>query len=172
MPCMHPARARLAGRAICFSRRTGPPSDPIGLRRAIDNAHNHGTAQGAGKVGFIIAIIIIGFLVLLFLKPETFRTGVQVPVSVTVRGSVVGIGNVVQVRNTSDKTLTGVVVAGRNPGVNQSATYKINSLGPGQVAEVGWMEWSWRVAPDETITVVADNYLPIVFSSEQLGIRR
>jgi hypothetical protein len=126
--------------------------------------------RGEGKGGVIIAIVVIGFVALLFFKPEIFRTGVQAPVSVSLRDSLVGIGNVVQVRNTSDKTLTGVVVTGRNPGKNQSTTYKIGNLGPGQLAEVGWMEWSWTVARGETITVTANNYLPIVFSSEQLGV--
>jgi hypothetical protein len=127
--------------------------------------------KGQGKGGVIIAILVIGFVALLIFKPEIFRTGAQVPVSVTLRDSLVGIRNVVQVRNTSNKTLTGVVVTGWNPGMNQSATYRIGNLGPGKLAEVGWMEWSWTVARGEKITVSANDYLSIVFSSEQLGVR-
>src|SRR5262249_12044419 len=128
--------------------------------------------NGQGNGVGIIGILVIGFIALLFFKPEAFRTSAQVPVSVTVRNSRVGIGNVVQVQNTSDKGLTGVVVTGRNAGLNQVISYKIGSLGPGQVAEVGWMEWRWTVAPSETITVTANEYLPIVFSSEQLGVTK
>lgn len=127
--------------------------------------------EGNGGCGWVIfiGVLILGAVILF--RPETFRTRAQVPVSVTVRESLVGIRNVVQIRNTSDKTLTGVVVTGRNSAKNQTATYKIASIRPGELAEVGWMEWSWTVAPGETITVSADGFLPIVFSSEQLGIR-
>lgn len=132
----------------------------------MENGNSYG--RGCGWVIFI-GVLILGAVI--FFKPETLRTPFQVPVSVTVRESLVGIGNVVQIRNTSNKTLTGVVVTGRNSAKNQTATYNIGSIRAGEVAEVGWMEWNWTLAPGETITVSADGFLPIVFSSEQLGIR-
>jgi hypothetical protein len=126
---------------------------------------------GEGELGILIfvgGIIVVAFL---FFKPEVFRTAVQVPVSVSIRDSIVGIGNVVQITNTSNTTLTGVIVTGRNSGMNQSLSYEIQSLGPRQNTEVGWMEWGWKVAANETITVSASGYLPIVFTSAQLGVR-
>lgn len=131
------------------------------------SARNDGKALGIAI--FLIAVAAIGFLVL---KPEVFRIrGVQVPAGVSVRNSAVGIGNVVQVRNTSDKTLYNVTLDARNPHSNESATYTIDQIQPGETEEVGWLEWGWKVAPGETITISSGDYLPIVFSSEQLGIR-
>jgi hypothetical protein len=128
---------------------------------------------GEGHRGCLIAVVIlVGILLaLIFFKPEVFRTRAQVPVSVTVRPSLIGIGNVVQVRNNSAKALTEVVVTGRNPANNQTATHHVGHLGARELAEVGWMEWNWTVTPGETITISARGYLPIVFSSDQLGIR-
>jgi hypothetical protein len=105
------------------------------------------------------------------IKRESFRTPLQTPVSVSIRGSYVGFGNVVQVRNNSDKMLTGVVVTGRNHGQNASASYRVGNIRPGEVRDVGWREWNWKVDADETVTVSADGFLPIIFSSAQLGIR-
>jgi hypothetical protein len=126
------------------------------------------TGCGCGGVLFIVIIVV---LLVVFFRPQSFRTPAQVPASVTIRGSLVGIGNVVQVRNTSEKSLTGVVVTGRNSASNQTVTYRIGSIEPGKTVEVGWREWNWIVVPGETITISADGYLSIVFSSEQLGIR-
>ncbi len=119
-------------------------------------------------------IIIIGVVLLIaaiYFRPETFHTPLNVPVSVTVRNSYVGIGNVVQIRNTSKDTLTGVVVKGDNPRSGETAKHSIGMIAPGNTVDVGWTEWNWKVSPGETITISSNGYLSIVFSSEQLGIR-
>lgn len=127
--------------------------------------------QGRAEIGVLVAVAIVGLVIWASFNPETIRTPLQVPVSVTVRPSAVGIGNVVQVRNTSALTLTGVVITARNTGTNSAATHRIGAISPGQVAEAGWMEWNWRVDPGETVSVSADGFVPIVFSSAQLGVR-
>jgi hypothetical protein len=127
--------------------------------------------KGESGCGTVVLIAIVALVAFIIFKPEVIRTRMQVPVGVSVRYSLVGIGNVVVVRNNSEKVLQEVGVFGRNSGHNQSASYRIGTMRPGEVREVGWTEWSWRVDPNETITVVANDYLPIVFSSEQLGIR-
>ena len=42
---------------------------------------------------------------------------------------------------------------------------------PGEVQELGWIEWGWSVESGETVTVRAEEHAPITFSSEQLGVR-
>ena len=117
---------------------------------------------------FLITVVVVAALI--YCRPQTFRTPVQVPVSVSVRDSLIGIGNVVQIRNTSENTLHDVVVTARNSGLNQTTTYSVGSLGSGELVEIGWMEWNWTVAPNETVSVSASGFLPTVFSSQQLGI--
>ncbi len=120
----------------------------------------------------IPALILIGVGVLVFLKPELFHIrGVQVPVGVTVRPSAVGVGKVLQVTNTSDKILSNIVISAKSSREDQSVSYRIASLRPEQVQELGWMEWEWQPKPGDIIRITADGFLPIVFSSEQLGIR-
>jgi hypothetical protein len=130
----------------------------------------HQRGSGGGMTIVVIAVIlIVGFILL---RPEALRTPIQTPVSVNVRESLVGLGNVVQVKNISDHLLFGVIVTGKNSAKNQSATYRVGNLAPGDIAEIGWMEWSWTVEPGEQITVSADGYLLIVFSAEQLGVKQ
>jgi hypothetical protein len=83
------------------------------------------------------------------------------PVTVTYRPSLVGIGLVVQISNDSGHHLYNVRVVGRNFEEVASASVKAaDHLGPGEVIEVGWMEFeSWVPVPGETIEVYADNYL-------------
>jgi hypothetical protein len=134
----------------------------------LSNSARH---KRVGRGGAILVIIALVMAAVIFFKPEVFRTPVQVPASVTVRTSFVGLGNVVQIRSFSTHTMNGVVVTGRNSAKNQTARHWVGSIRPNEVVEVGWQEWNWTVAAGETITVSADGYLPIVFSSEQLGIR-
>jgi hypothetical protein len=133
---------------------------------------SNAAAQGGGGCGCaMVTVVVIGVVGFLCFKPEAIRTGVQVPVGVSVRPSLLVITNVVQVRNESGKRLTGVVISAKNAAQNSSATYRIGVIDPGQVVEVGWGEWNWKVEPGETLTITADGFLPIVFSSAQLGVR-
>lgn len=124
-----------------------------------------------GGFGGWLVIGVISVAALVYFKPQCFRTPAQVPVSASVRASLVGMGNVVQIRNTSGKTLFDVVVTARNSGLNQTAYYTVGTLDSYDSVEIGWLEWNWTVVRNETISVSADGFLPTVFSSEQLGVK-
>ena len=124
-----------------------------------------------GGCGRWLVIGVISVAAVAYFKPQCFRTAAQVPVSVSVRASLVGMGNVVQIKNTSGNTLFDVVVTARNSGLNQTAYYTVGTLGSYESVEIGWLEWCWTVERHETISVSADGFLPMVFSSEQLGVK-
>lgn len=120
----------------------------------------------------IMILALVGVGTVVFLKPELFRIhGIQVPVIVTIRPSVVGVGKVLQVTNTSDKIISSVIISAKNSTADQSASYELASLQPGQVQDLGWMEWQWKLKPGDIITVKANGFLPIVFNTKQLGMR-
>ena len=49
---------------------------------------------------------------------------------------------------------------------------KIDRLGPRETRELGWAEqWDWELKPGERVEVDAKGFLPIAFSSKQLGIK-
>ena len=127
-----------------------------------------------GLIKFLCFIIVIGIIVaaVWIIAPQLFRVqGVQTPVSAAVRESLIGGGIVLQIQNESETALDEVVVAVFNPTSNEQARYKIDSLGPGEVKDIGWREWEWELKPGQKITVDAKGYLPIAFSSKQLGIK-
>ena len=133
---------------------------------------NEGKKKSSNKGCMITATIIAVVVGVIIFSPQCFRVrGVQVPVGVTIRGSMIGINNVVQVRNTSVNTLTGVVIVVKNSAAAQTARYNMGSISSGETKEVGCLEWNWKVEPGETITIWADGRLPIVFTSEELGVR-
>ena len=82
------------------------------------------------------------------------------------------VGNVLMLINTSDKVLTGVKVAARNPGANANLSVNVGQIQPGEMKEIGTLDWGWVVEKGETVTVSADGFpLPIVFSAEQLNVK-
>lgn len=83
------------------------------------------------------------------------------PVTITYRDSLVGIGKVIQIKNTSADHLYKVKVVGRNFQQNSSGSVKAtDDLAPGDVAEVGWMEFgAWTPQPGETVEVYSEGYL-------------
>jgi hypothetical protein len=96
------------------------------------------------------------------------------PVGATTRPSLLGpdFGAVLIVTNqSSSETLTNLTVVAKKSATDRSASYVIKELKPGARAEVGWRQWTWKLAPDDTVTVSGTDYLPIVFSAEQLGIK-
>lgn len=99
------------------------------------------------------------------------------PVKVTHRQSLVGIGMVVQITNTSGHHLYNVKVVGRSLREVESASLiATEHLRPRDSIEVGWMEFDgWVPQPGETIEVYCDDYaLPkvsIVPKPEQLNGR-
>ena len=82
------------------------------------------------------------------------------PVKVTHRQSLVGIGMVVQITNTSGHHLYNVKVVGRNIREVESASLVATEhLRPRDSIEVGWMEFDgWVPLPGETIEVYCDDY--------------
>lgn len=122
----------------------------------------------------IILAAIAGGCYLFFWRPEWIRTKVQVPVAVQVRESLVGIGNVVQIRNESQRVLKNVGVAVVNEGSNsRRRKVDIGDLAPGETKELGTIDdrWRWTVERGEQITVTAEGFFPIVFTAEQVGVR-
>src|SRR5262245_16427318 len=110
--------------------------------------------------GMVVLVLLIVF------RPQMFRTPFQVPVSVSVRPSYVGVGNVVVIKNNSRELLENVLLTGTNRSLNQTAQYRVGTIRPGETIEVGWTKWAWKVAPGETLTVSNDRYFSIVFTAE------
>lgn len=127
------------------------------------------------SIGCIIGVLLLGFTVaiiaLAIVAPQVFRVrGVQTPVTVTLRSGVL-TANVVRVQNLSQEYLANVVVSANRPRTRQAEARRLGTLAPGQLFELGGLEWNWVVSSGDTVTVKADGYLPIVFSSDQLGGR-
>jgi len=82
------------------------------------------------------------------------------PVKVTYRKSLVGIGMVVQITNTSGHHLYNVKVVGRNfKDVESASVTATEHLRPHTSVEVGWIEFeAWVPVPGETIEVYCDDY--------------
>ncbi|MFH1730176.1 MAG: hypothetical protein ABIF82_00815 [Planctomycetota bacterium] len=126
---------------------------------------------GVVKLLCIVALVALVVAAVWLIAPQIFRIqGIQTPVSMKVRDSVVGKGKVVQVRNESEKPLDAVVVTALDPKSNAQARYKIDRLEPEETKDIGWVEWEWKVAAGQRMTVDAKGYAPIVFTSGQLGI--
>jgi hypothetical protein len=83
------------------------------------------------------------------------------PVSVTYRSSLVGVGQVVIITNTSGHHLYNVKIVARNLQSISSASVKAaEHLAAGSSVEVGWLEFgNWVPEPEETIEIYADGYL-------------
>ena len=128
--------------------------------------------RGLGVVKVLLVVALIALIVggVWAVKPEWFRFRVQTPVSIKVRDSLVGRGKKIRVTNESEKTLEEVVVTAVDPESNERERYKIETLAPDDTVDIGWTKWSWKLGPGQRIEVDAKGYLPIVFSSKQLGI--
>jgi len=119
----------------------------------------------------LVAIVVIGFLLVQYFKPEWIRTSNQPPVAASVRNSLIGAGRVLQLTNQGSRPLTHVTVRAENTATNAHIGYVIKQIDPGSTEELGWREWNWNIDPGETYTITADGYSDsIVFSSSQLGV--
>lgn len=109
----------------------------------------------------VLAVVAAGTLALL--APQVFRVrGVQAPVNVTIREGLLS-PYVVQVQNLSRDHLAEVVVTASRGLGGPSQSGRLPSMAPGQVVELGALEWNWQYQPGDTITVAASGYVPIVF---------
>ena len=88
------------------------------------------------------------------------KSALPPPVTVTYRPSIVGVGMVIQISNTSSHHLYNVQVVGRNYDEVSSASVKATDhLEPYGVVEVGWMEFeAWVPQPGESVEVYCDDY--------------
>lgn len=126
------------------------------------------TSLAARILGVLLLVGVVAG-VIAYKAPQLFRVrGVQTPVTVTLRPGVLS-ANVVQVQNLSHDHLANVVVTASRPGTSQSEARRLGTLAPGKVIELGGLEWNWVVRNGDSISVKADGYLPVVFSSDQLG---
>lgn len=83
------------------------------------------------------------------------------PVSVTYRPSLLGIGQVVVITNSSNHHLYNVTVVARSfKDVTSASVKATDHLTPGASVEVGWMQFgNWVPEPGETIEIYADGHL-------------
>ena len=81
------------------------------------------------------------------------------PVSVSMRESMVGQGQVIRVTNTSEKTLEEIRIRVTDPDSGESREHFAASLGPGALLEVGWLKLEgWQVPEDAEIAVTAKGH--------------
>jgi len=127
--------------------------------------------HGIGLGGYIV-LAAIAFGCFWWFSAQSVRVPVvQVPVAARVEPSFL-FGNVLRLMNNSNKALTGVRVSARNPGSNANLSVNVGQIQPGEIKEIGTLDWGWVVEKGETVTVSADGFpLPIVFSAEQLGVK-
>jgi hypothetical protein len=88
-------------------------------------------------------------------------------VTISYRDSIVGVGRVIGITNTSAHHLYNVNVVCRNFEEVSSASVQATShLWPGGSVEVGWMEFgNWIPEPGETVEVYCDDYATPYISS-------
>ena len=132
------------------------------------------TGSKIGIGGVLIALVLCGGVfvgVVAFVAPQVFRVrGVQTPVNVTLREGFL-TANVLRVQNLGQTYLPNVVVAAKRPSTGQQESRRIESIAPGQIFELGGLEWNWVVHDGDTVTVKADGFLPVVFTSDQMAWR-
>lgn len=116
----------------------------------------------------LLACGVAAIVYVVVAAPQVLRVrGVQAPVNVTLRDGFL-TANVVQVQNLSREHLPNVVVTASRPSTRKAEARRIGTLAPGQLVELGGLEWNWVIHDGDTVTVKADGYLPIVFSSDQM----
>ena len=160
---------RVCSRCVKVQRKTKTPVAEMVARRL---AAGGGKKRSVDRTGDIIILAVLGLGCFWWFSAQSVRVPVvQVPVTARVRDSWL-VGNVLALRNMSDKVLTGVKVAARNPGANANLSVNVGQIQPGETREIGTLDWGWVVEKGETVTVSADGFpLPIVFSAEQLNVK-
>lgn len=81
------------------------------------------------------------------------------PIEVEFRDSLVDLGQIAQLTNTSTRPLTNIEVKVKNPDDDVKHT-TLESLAPGQTIEVGWKKLEgFRIEPGARLTLRCDEYL-------------
>lgn len=124
-----------------------------------------------GGCGWLVMVGLLAAGYFYFVQPEKIRTPMQVPVMVSVRSSMLGVGNVIQVANKSNIPLKNVILRVHNPGKNSGLAHNFGEIAPQTVVELGTLDWGWVFEPGEKVTISADDFMQIVFTTEQLGLK-
>lgn len=121
---------------------------------------------GVAAVFLLSAGVAVGLT--LVVAPELLRVpGVQTPVNLTVRQGVL-TPNVLRIQSLSRDPLKNVVVTARRPSTGDQESRRFASVSPGQLVELGGLEWNWIIVDGDSVTVDADGFVPVVFTSSQL----
>ena len=81
------------------------------------------------------------------------------PVSVSMRESMVGQGQVIRITNTSEEALQEVRVRVTDPDSGESREHFESQLGPGGLLEVGWLKLEgWPVPEGAEVAVTAKGF--------------
>lgn len=135
----------------------------------------HNTPRQVFSADLVIVLLLAAGLGIggyfYFFSPEKIRIpGFQPSIVATVQPSLL-IGNVLVIGNGSRETLTGVKVRVRDAGANAWMNHAIGEIPPGDYREVGTVDWDWEIKKNHRITIFVDNYWPMVFTGEQLGVK-
>ncbi len=126
-------------------------------------------AASVARRALVVALVAGG--VILFAAPQLIRVqGLQPPIRLSARKGVL-TPFVLQVKNDSDRYLTGVKITCKNLRRGDDASFDIDHLNPRAVVELGGLEWNWAVGAGDSYTVSCEGYLPIVFNASQLGLK-
>lgn len=122
----------------------------------------------AGGAALLLLSAGVTLVLTLVVAPELLRVpGVQTPVHLTVRQGVL-TPNVLRVQSLSRDALKNVVVTARRPSTGDQESRRFVSVNPGQLVELGGLEWNWIIVDGDSVTIDADGFLPVVFTSSQL----
>jgi hypothetical protein len=120
--------------------------------------------RARGRFGFVAASVGIAAIVGLWSTLALSRP----PIHLALRPSLVGLGHVLTIYNTSTVALSQIRVSMFNSKTGQSAAYEIPLLGPKADTSVGWRECAWVFERDELITIAIDGYRRAQVSTNEL----
>jgi hypothetical protein len=101
-----------------------------------------------------IICIIVGLIVIYNINAAS-----EPPVSILFRSSMVGLGKVMVITNTSDKPLYEVAVKANNHKLHEEVNRVVAvTLEPSRSIDVGWMEINWMFQPGENFRISARGY--------------
>lgn len=116
-----------------------------------------GYLKEGGKVALgLAAILFFGFVILPMLTGEDKPQGPSLAdvIRVSLRESAVNDGAVLQLENTTNRTIKDVYIRFLNLDNNQTANHHIAKIPPMETVEVGWLEANWHIVPNEEITIM------------------
>jgi hypothetical protein len=104
--------------------------------------------------GATLGVIVLAWLIFSLLYPRVTSV-----VAVSTRPSLlVDRTAVLQLRNTSNQAVTGVIVEFRNRAQGKSGVSDVGVIAAGETTELGILQRSWILQADEEFTVRANGY--------------